>query len=94
MTTSWIVRAWPPLLWQAEGATRLQFDHLGHACLPRRARRLAQRAARPCGAADAADGEAGVAWDWVQLSARRGRDGRPDVRGHQPAPARRRTARC
>ncbi len=28
MNTSWTIRAWPPLLWQAEGAAHLRFNHL------------------------------------------------------------------
>jgi hypothetical protein len=67
MHTSWSIRAWAPLLWQADGASRLQFDHLDTQIFPASA-----EDARVCGQTvwrtDAPDGEAGVAWDWVMLS--------------------------
>ena len=67
MNTAWSVRAWTPLLWQAEGTAHLQFDHLDtqifHTDAPD---------SRVCGQTvwrtDAPDGEVGVAWDWVMLS--------------------------
>jgi hypothetical protein len=34
MNTSWSIRAWPPLLWQAKGASQLQFDHLDTQVFP------------------------------------------------------------
>ena len=67
MNTSWTIRAWPPLLWQAEGASRLQFDHVETQVFPASDTDSAvsgQTVWRTC----AADGEAGVAWDWVMLS--------------------------
>jgi hypothetical protein len=67
MNTSWSIRAWSPVLWQAEGAARLQFDHLDTQIFP-----AAGEDARVCGQTlwrtEAADAEAGVAWDWVMLS--------------------------
>ncbi len=67
MNTSWSIRAWSPVLWQAEGAARLQFDHLDTQIFP-----AAGEDARVCGQTlwrtEAAEGEAGVAWDWVMLS--------------------------
>jgi hypothetical protein len=67
MHTSWSIRAWTPLLWQADGASRLQFDHLGTQIFPTSAEDT-----RVCGqtvwCTDAPEGEAGVAWDWVMLS--------------------------
>jgi hypothetical protein len=67
MHTSWSIRAWTPLLWQAEGAARLQFDHLDTQIFP-----SSSEDTRVCGQTvwrtDAPDGEAGVAWDWVMLS--------------------------
>jgi hypothetical protein len=66
-TTAWSVRAWTPLLWQAEGAARLQFDHVGTQIFP-----ASGDDAPVCGQTvwrtDAPDGEAGVAWDWIMLS--------------------------
>jgi hypothetical protein len=67
MHTSWSIRAWSPVLWQAEVASRLQFDHLDTQIFP-----ASGEDARVCGQTlwrtEAADGEAGVAWDWVMLS--------------------------
>jgi hypothetical protein len=67
MHTSWSIRAWTPLLWQADGALRLQFDHLDTQIFP-----ASPEDTRVCGQTvwrtDAPEGEAGVAWDWVMLS--------------------------
>jgi hypothetical protein len=67
MHTSWSVRAWTPLLWQANGASRLHFDHLDTQIFP-----ASGQDARVCGQTvwrtGAPEGEAGVAWDWVMLS--------------------------
>jgi hypothetical protein len=54
-------------LWQAKGAAHLQFDHVGTQIFP-----VLGKDDPVCGQTvwrtDAADGEAGVAWDWVMLS--------------------------
>ena len=67
MNTAWSVRAWPPLLWQADATSPLQFDHVGTQIFP-----PGDEDAPLCGqtvwAGPVADGEVGVAWDWVQLS--------------------------
>jgi hypothetical protein len=67
MNASWAIRAWPPLLWQAQGAERLRFDHVDTQVFP-----AADADAPPSGQTvwrtDSPDGEAGVAWDWVMLS--------------------------
>ena len=63
----WSLRAWPPLYWQARHSGGLRFRHLGT--------RVTQSGDH-CGATtgqtlwsgNAEDGEAGVAWDWVQVS--------------------------
>lgn len=69
MNASWSVRAWPPLLRQAEGASHLQFDHLDTQVFP-----TSTGEAPVCGQTiwrgtdtDTA-GEIGVAWDWIMLS--------------------------
>ncbi len=66
-TTPWSIRAWPPLLWQAEGAARLQFDHLDTQVFTSE-----EDDAPLCGQTvwrtASSGGEAGVAWDWVMLS--------------------------
>ena len=67
MNTSWSVRAWPPLLWQAGDQSRLQFNHVDTHVFP-----SGNGDAPPCGqtvwAGPLADGEVGVAWDWVMVS--------------------------
>jgi len=63
----WSLRAWPPLLWQADRASGLQFHHLGtRITCP--GDRLSGMAGQTLWAGSLADGEAGVAWDWVQIS--------------------------
>lgn len=67
MNMSWSIRAWPPLLWQADGASNLRFDHLDTQIFPTEdddAPLSGQTVWR--GAAD--DAEVGVAWDWVMVS--------------------------
>lgn len=66
MTSSWAVRAWPPLLWQA-GESLLQFNHRDTQVFN------AGRDGQPSSgqtvwAGPLADGEVGVAWDWVQVA--------------------------
>jgi len=67
MNTSWSVRAWTPLLWQAEGASDLQFNHLNTQVFG------TPNTAQPCSGqtvwrGESPDGEVGVAWDWVMVS--------------------------
>ena len=67
MNTSWTIRAWPSLLWQAEGAAQLRFDHLDTQVFP-----ASDEDSPVCGQTAwrtaANDGEVGVAWDWVMVS--------------------------
>lgn len=67
MNTSWTIRAWPPLLWQAEGAAHLQFDHVETQVFPS-SEDDAPVSGQTVWRTTAAAGEAGVAWDWVMLS--------------------------
>lgn len=67
MNTCWSVRAWTPLLWQADGATRLQFDHHGTQVF-HSGGEDAPVSGQTVWRTDGPDGEAGVAWDWVMLS--------------------------
>jgi hypothetical protein len=66
-TTAWSLRAWPPLLWQAGEPALARFHHLST-----RVATMAEHAGVPAGqtvwAANAADGDAGMAWDWVQIT--------------------------
>ena len=65
-TSPWSLRAWPPVLWQAQRAVRLRLQHLGtrvtappDACGP--------AAGQTFWGSASDEGEAGVAWDWVQV---------------------------
>jgi hypothetical protein len=60
----WTVRAWPPLLWQASCTSQLHFVHLGTRVVRAESRAPAGQTFW-IGPAEA--GEAGMAWDWVQL---------------------------
>lgn len=64
---SWSVRAWPPLLWQADDPSHLQFNHVDTQVFPS-GKPDAPRCGQTVWAGPLADGEVGVAWDWVQLS--------------------------
>jgi len=67
MNTSWSIRAWPPQLWQAAGASHLQFDHLNTQVFPTSGEDAPVSGQTVwCGTAD--EGEIGVAWDWVMVS--------------------------
>lgn len=66
MTPAWIVCAWPPVLWQADSASRLHLVHLGTRVLHY------GDDAGPCSGQTlwgeaSPDRSAGVAWDWVEL---------------------------
>jgi hypothetical protein len=64
--TPWSLRAWPPLLWQAGRASGLRFHHLGtrvtHPCDA-----LGVVAGQTMWGGSSAQGEAGVAWDWIEI---------------------------
>lgn len=63
----WTVRAWPPLLWQVDKLQPLLLRHLGT-----RVTNPGDQVSRVSGqtiwATNAAGGQAGMAWDWIQLS--------------------------
>lgn len=63
----WTLRAWPPILWQVDRLRPLQLRHLGT-----RVTSPGDPVNRPAGqtlwAIAAEDHQAGMAWDWVQLS--------------------------
>jgi hypothetical protein len=66
MTPAWIVCAWPPVLWQADSASRLHLVHLGTRVLNYGGQ------ASPCSGQTlwgeaSPDRSAGVAWDWIEL---------------------------
>ncbi len=65
--TAWSLRAWPTLLWQATAPKHVRFHHLGtrislHSDPP------GPPAGQTVWAATAEEGEAGMAWDWVQIA--------------------------
>lgn len=68
-STAWALRAWPPLLWQPERLAELP-GHFRH--LSTRVTLPGDHLTRPSGqtlwAGNTLDREAGVAWDWVQIS--------------------------
>lgn len=66
MKASWSIRAWPPLLWQAENAAPPQFSHVSTQVFDARDDQ-SPRSGQTVWAGPVADGEAGVAWDWVEL---------------------------
>jgi hypothetical protein len=66
-TSAWSLRAWPPLLWQADRTSCVCFQHVGtHVEL------VGEPPGPPSGqtiwAAAASGGQAGMAWDWVQIA--------------------------
>ena len=66
MNSSWTVRAWPPLLWQA-GESAPPFNHLDTQVF-NTGGDGAPSSGQTIWVGPLADGEAGVAWDWVQLA--------------------------
>ena len=66
-TTPWSIRAWPPILWQASREAQLRFHHLStRVTLP--GDRMSRSAGQTIWGGSSDDGDAGVAWDWVQIS--------------------------
>lgn len=66
MTPTWILRAWPPVLWQAHSTSELQFVHLGTRVLTPNDSDQPSAGQTIWGGAPG-NAEAGVAWDWVQV---------------------------
>jgi hypothetical protein len=65
--TPWSVRAWPPLLWQAGRSAQLRWRHVG-TCVTQPGTQEAHSAGQTLWAGAGDGGEAGVAWDWVQIT--------------------------
>ena len=67
VVSPWALRAWPPVLWQARSQVPARFQHIGTrivfsgdpVCPP---------AGQTIWAAHDSHGEAGMAWDWVQIA--------------------------
>ena len=65
-TAPWSLRAWPTLLWQADEPAPVRFYHLGTRVMPC-SEMPGVASGQTMWAATGADGEAGMAWDWVQI---------------------------
>lgn len=63
----WTVRAWPPLLWQVENLQPLRLRHLGTR-ITNPGDQITRTAGQTIWAAASNDCQAGMAWDWIQLS--------------------------
>lgn len=66
-TPAWTVYAWPPVLWQAACAPRLQLVHLGTRVLKKGADGSGSNCGQTLWAASSGECAAGVAWDWIEL---------------------------
>lgn len=62
----WTLRSWPPVLWQLGARSRLQLRHVG-THVTHNGDEISPLAGQTIWASQAAEGEAGLAWDWVQL---------------------------
>lgn len=65
--TPWSLRAWPPLLWQAQAPVPARFQHL-NTLVSLRGAEPGPPAGQTVWAAAADWGDAGVAWDWVLIA--------------------------
>ena len=63
----WTVRAWPTLLWQVENLEPLQLRHLDTR-VTNPGDQVSRTAGQTVWAVAANSGQAGMAWDWIQLS--------------------------
>jgi hypothetical protein len=63
----WTVRAWPTLLWQVEKLEPLQLRHVDTR-VTNPGDQISRTAGQTVWAATATSGQAGMAWDWIQLS--------------------------
>jgi hypothetical protein len=65
--TPWSLHAWPPLLWQAGEPARVRFHHLGTR-ITYTGNPLGPPAGQTIWGGSAADGQAGMAWDWILIT--------------------------
>ena len=63
----WALCAWPPVLWQLGDNPRLQLHHVG-THVTHSGDTINRLAGQTVWAAESDDGQAGLAWDWIQLS--------------------------
>lgn len=66
--TAWSLRAWPQLLWQPAQSRHVEFHHLGTRIASFDRKRAGGTAGQTVWAGRAEQGDAGVAWDWVQIA--------------------------
>ena len=64
---SWTLRAWPPLLWQVSRPVPRQLQHLGTQ-VTNPGESIRRSMGQTLWAWHSADGDMGMAWDWVQLT--------------------------
>jgi len=64
----WSLRAWPPLLWQAGRSVGLQLHHLGTRVTLCGDPSIGGLAGQTMWGGSSERGEAGVAWDWIQIA--------------------------
>ena len=62
IATPWTLRAWPPLMRNVRGTNDMHFEHLST-----RVTSPGDRVGQTMWGSRCADGECGVAWDWVEL---------------------------
>lgn len=64
---SWTLRAWPPLLWQADCSRILHLQHLGTQ-VTHPGDGFTPLSGQTIWAGHEDEGDAGVAWDWIQVA--------------------------
>lgn len=63
---AWALRAWPPLLWQVSREIQLQLQHVGTQVIDA-GNGVFRTAGQTLWACQCGDGDAGMAWDWIEL---------------------------
>ena len=64
----WSLRAWPPLLWQAGDSAPTEFHHLSTRVTASNGSLHSRVAGQTIWAGTIAGGDAGMAWDWVEIA--------------------------
>ena len=65
--TPWSLHAWPPVLWQAGDPARVRFHHLGTR-ITYTGNPLGAPAGQTIWGGSDAEGQAGMAWDWILIT--------------------------
>lgn len=66
--TPWALHAWPPLLWQARKPQPVHFHHVSTRVATNSTDSSHAAAGQTVWTAHAADGDAGMAWDWIEIA--------------------------